>query len=37
MALIYLYVPAEFEKKARMALEELEHSELDDDEEDSIE
>ena len=37
MALIYLYVPAEFEKKARMALEELEHSELDDDEEDSNE
>ena len=37
MALIYLYVPVEFEKKARMALNELEHSELDDDEGDLIE
>ena len=26
MALIYLYVPTEFEKKARLALEELENS-----------
>lgn len=29
MALIYLYVPLEFEKKAREALEELEASNLD--------
>ena len=37
MALIYLYVPVEFEKKARMALNEFENSELDDDEGDLIE
>ena len=37
MALIYLYVPVEFEKKARMALNEFENSKLDDDEGDLIE
>ena len=36
MALIYLYVPKEFEKKARLALQELENSntELSEDDED---
>jgi hypothetical protein len=37
MALIYLYVPIEFEKKARKALEELENSEFEDDVGDAIE
>ncbi len=37
MALIYLYVPIEFEKKARKALEELENSEFEDDEGESFE
>ena len=37
MALIYLYVPIEFEKKARKALEELENSEFKDDVGDAIE
>ena len=37
MALIYLYVPIEFEKKARKALEELESSEFEDDVGDTIE
>ena len=37
MALIYLYVPIEFEKKARKALEELENPEFKDDVGDAIE
>jgi hypothetical protein len=40
MALIYLYVPIEFEKRARKALEELENADiepLDGDEGDSVE
>ena len=37
MALIYLYVPIEFKKKARKALEELENSEFEDDVGDAIE
>lgn len=37
MALIYLYVPIEFEKKARKALEELENSEFEYDVGDAIE